>query len=108
MSHAKQALKRKSWTKAVTVGVAGVLSLAGASVTSIGPAGDTPTENTLSLTPPVSTQSFNRSDGAGISRTFVADYGYSKMKDQILLVNELTGKIVEIIPETQPETTGQK
>jgi hypothetical protein len=34
----------------------------------------------------------------------LADYGYSKMKDQILLVNELTGKIVEIIPETQPET----
>jgi hypothetical protein len=30
----------------------------------------------------------------------LADYGYSKMKDQILLVNELTGKIVEIIPET--------
>ena len=25
-----------------------------------------------------------------------------------LLVNEMTGKIVEIIPETQPETTGQK
>jgi hypothetical protein len=31
----------------------------------------------------------------------LADYGYSKMKDQILLVNQLTGKIVEIIPETR-------
>jgi hypothetical protein len=38
----------------------------------------------------------------------LADYGYSKMKDQILLVNEMTGKIVDIIPETQPQTTGQK
>ncbi len=37
----------------------------------------------------------------------LADYGYSKMRDQVLLVNELTGKIVELIPETQPETTGQ-
>jgi len=46
----------------------------------------------------------------------LADYGYSKMKDQIyskmkdqiLLVNAMTGKIVEIIPERQPQTTGQK
>jgi hypothetical protein len=38
----------------------------------------------------------------------LADYGYSKMKDQILLVNAMTGKIVDIIPETQPQTTGQK
>jgi len=38
----------------------------------------------------------------------LADYGYSKMKDQILLVNAMTGKIVEIIPETQPQTNGQK
>jgi hypothetical protein len=38
----------------------------------------------------------------------LADYGYSKMKDQILLINEMTGKIVDIISETQPETTGQK
>jgi hypothetical protein len=38
----------------------------------------------------------------------LADYGYSKMKDQILLVNAMTGKIVEIIPETQPQTSGQK
>ena len=38
----------------------------------------------------------------------LADYGYAKMKDQILIVNELDGKIAEIIPETQPQTTGQK
>jgi len=38
----------------------------------------------------------------------LADYGYSKMKDQILLVNAMTGKIVDIIPETQPQTTGKK
>jgi hypothetical protein len=38
----------------------------------------------------------------------LADYGYSKMKDQILLVNEMTGKIADIIPETQSQTTGQK
>jgi len=38
----------------------------------------------------------------------LADHGYSKMKDQILLVNEMTGKIVDIIPETQPQTSGQK
>jgi hypothetical protein len=37
-----------------------------------------------------------------------ADYGYVKMKDQILIVNELTGEIAEMIPETQPQTTGQK
>ena len=36
----------------------------------------------------------------------LADYGYSKMKDQILLVNELTGKIVEIIPETPAPSYG--
>jgi hypothetical protein len=28
--------------------------------------------------------------------------GDAKMKDQILLVNEMTDKIVDIIPETQP------
>jgi hypothetical protein len=38
----------------------------------------------------------------------LADYGYAKMKDQILIVNELDGKIAEIIPETEPQTTGQK
>jgi hypothetical protein len=37
----------------------------------------------------------------------LADYGYSKMKDQILLVNEMTGKIADIIPEAQPQTTGK-
>jgi hypothetical protein len=48
MSHAKQASKRRSRTKAVTVlGVAGALSLAGgASGAAVGPPGDTPTENT--------------------------------------------------------------
>ena len=38
----------------------------------------------------------------------LADYGYAKLKDQILLVNEMTGKIAEIIPETQPQTAGQQ
>ncbi|MGE5366623.1 MAG: hypothetical protein ACM3PO_05045 [Betaproteobacteria bacterium] len=38
----------------------------------------------------------------------LADYGYSKMKDQILLVDAMTGNIVDIIPETQPQTSGQK
>jgi hypothetical protein len=38
----------------------------------------------------------------------LADYGYAKMKDQILLVNAMTGKIVDVIPETQPQTSGQK
>jgi hypothetical protein len=48
VSHAKQASKRRGRRKAVTVlGVAGMLSLAGgASGAAIGPAGDTPTENT--------------------------------------------------------------
>jgi hypothetical protein len=48
MSHAKQASKRKSRAKAVTVlGLAGALSLAGgASEGAVGPAGNTPTENT--------------------------------------------------------------
>jgi hypothetical protein len=47
MSHAKQASKRKSRTKAVTVlAVAGALSLAaGASLTAIGPASHTPMAN---------------------------------------------------------------
>jgi hypothetical protein len=35
----------------------------------------------------------------------LADYGYSKMKDQILLVNEMTGKIADIIPEAQRQAT---
>ena len=48
MSHAKQASKRRGRRKAVTVlGVAGMLLLAdGASGAAVGPAGNTPTENT--------------------------------------------------------------
>jgi hypothetical protein len=38
----------------------------------------------------------------------LADYGYAKMRDQILIVNELTGEIAEMIPEAQPQTTGEK
>jgi hypothetical protein len=38
----------------------------------------------------------------------LADYGYAKMRDQILLVNALTKKIVAIIPEAQPQTTGHQ
>jgi len=38
----------------------------------------------------------------------LADYGYTKMKDQILIVNGMSGQIVEIIPETQSQTTGQQ
>jgi hypothetical protein len=38
----------------------------------------------------------------------LADYGYAKMKDQILLVNEMTNQIAAIIPETQPQTAGGK
>ena len=51
MSHAKQASKRKTQTKAVTVlGVAGALSLAGgASGAAVNPAGNTPTANTAPL-----------------------------------------------------------
>jgi hypothetical protein len=30
------------------------------------------------------------------------------MRDQILIVNELTGEIAEMIPEAQPQTTGEK
>jgi len=37
----------------------------------------------------------------------LADYGYAKVKDQILLVNAMSGRIVAMIPETQPQTTGQ-
>jgi uncharacterized membrane protein YgcG len=48
MAHTKQASKRKSRTKAVTVlAVAGAMSLvAGASMTAVGPAGQKPMENT--------------------------------------------------------------
>ncbi len=38
----------------------------------------------------------------------LADYGYAKMKGQILLVNEMTNKIAEMIPETPPQPTGGK
>ena len=38
----------------------------------------------------------------------LANYGYDKMKGQILLVNAMTGKIAAIIPVQQPQTTGQK
>lgn len=37
----------------------------------------------------------------------LSDYGYAKMKDQILLVNAMSGKIVEVIPEKNPQTAGQ-
>ena len=47
MSHAKQTSKRRSRAKALTLGVAGALSLAGgASVAAVGTAGDTLTANT--------------------------------------------------------------
>lgn len=32
------------------------------------------------------------------------DYGYVKMKDQVLIVNAMTRKIVDVFPETQPLT----
>jgi len=32
----------------------------------------------------------------------VRDYGYVKMKDQVLIVNAMTRKIVDLFPETQP------
>ncbi len=38
----------------------------------------------------------------------LADYGYAKMKGQILIVNELTGKIAAIVAELPPQTTGQQ
>ena len=38
----------------------------------------------------------------------LADYGYAKMKGQILLVNEMTKKIAEMIPEAPPQTNGGK
>jgi hypothetical protein len=38
----------------------------------------------------------------------LADYGYAKMKGQILLVNEMTNQIAEMIPETPPQTPGGK
>jgi hypothetical protein len=38
----------------------------------------------------------------------LADYGYAKMKGQIILVNEMTNKIAEMIPETPPQPAGGK
>ena len=38
----------------------------------------------------------------------LADYGYAKMKGQILLVNEMTNKIAEMIPETPPQPPSGK
>jgi hypothetical protein len=35
----------------------------------------------------------------------LGDYAYVKMKNHILLVNAMTKKVVEIIPEAQPQTT---
>jgi len=32
------------------------------------------------------------------------DYMYAKMKDQVLIVNGMTNKIVDVFPETQPLT----
>jgi hypothetical protein len=36
------------------------------------------------------------------------DYGYAKMKGQILIVDAMTGKIAEIISEKPAQTTGQQ
>jgi hypothetical protein len=33
----------------------------------------------------------------------ISDYGYAKIKDQIVLVDAMSGKIVAMIPETQPQ-----
>jgi len=49
MLHGKQSSKRKSRAKSAALGVAGALSLAGASEAGVGPLGDTPTENTAPL-----------------------------------------------------------
>jgi hypothetical protein len=38
----------------------------------------------------------------------LADYGYAKLKGQILLVNEMTNQIAEMIPETPPQPSGGK
>jgi hypothetical protein len=32
----------------------------------------------------------------------LANYGYAKVKDQVLIVNAMTGKIVDMFSETQP------
>ncbi len=38
----------------------------------------------------------------------LADYGYDKMKGQILIVDAMSGKIAAIVPVKQPQTTGQQ
>ena len=72
MSHAKQASKRRSRTKAVTVlGVAGALSLAGgASRTAVGPPGDTLTANTA----PVITLDEEEISDVSLSTFYVFDH----------------------------------
>ena len=37
----------------------------------------------------------------------LADYGYAKLKDRILIVNAMKGKIAAIVPLPQAQTTGQ-
>jgi len=71
MSHAKLASNRKSQAKAVAVlGVAGALSLAaGASVTAVGPAGDTRTENA----PPVITLGEEEISDVSLATFYVFD-----------------------------------
>jgi len=50
MWHAKRSSKRKGQAKSAVLGVAGALSLAGgASGAAVGPAGNTPTENTATV-----------------------------------------------------------
>ena len=50
MWHAKRSSKRKGQAKSAVLGVAGALSLAGGtSGAAVGPAGNTPTENTASV-----------------------------------------------------------
>jgi hypothetical protein len=62
------------------------------------------THNALALPPIV----FCRKARVSKSADLCGERGYSKMKNQILLVNEMTIKIANIIPGTQPQTTGQK
>jgi len=72
MSHAKQASKRKSQTKAVTVlGVAGALSLAGgASGAAVSPAGDALVKNT----PPAITLDEEEISDVSLSTFYVFDH----------------------------------
>lgn len=39
-----------------------------------------------------------------LSMPALRDYGYVKMKDQVLIVDAMTRKIVDVFPETQPVT----